>query len=280
MMGFTHFNASVLRPVLDRLGRTGQFLWSGFAGLAAFSLLAGVWQYGHEQWGAFILPSPLATLTATWAILSDAAAWSLIAQTVGRALQGFLLSAFSGALLGMVAGHSPATIRLARPLITILIGVPPIAWIVLALIWFGAGDGTVIATVVVTAVPIIFAGTAEGILSRDRKLDDMARVFGANAWRRMTSLRLRQLTVHLFPALTLALGMSFKVAVMAELLANVGGIGGELSAARSYLDITQALAWVMIAVIALLIFEYGVIHPVRSEFEHWRRAEVPWGIKR
>jgi NitT/TauT family transport system permease protein len=77
-----------------------------------------------------------------------------------------------------------------------------------------------------------------------------------------------------------SLGSAFKVSVMAELLANVGGIGGELARSRANLDIAGSLAWVLIAVTALIVIEYGLVHPVRAEFERWRAAAQPWGVKR
>jgi NitT/TauT family transport system permease protein len=98
--------------------------------------------------------------------------------------------------------------------------------------------------------------------------------------RRLTTLGLRHVAAHLFPALAISLGTAFKVAVMAELLANVGGIGGELARARANLDVAGALGWVMISVAALIAFEYGIVHPVRAEFERWRAAAQPWGVKR
>ncbi len=69
--------------------------------------------------------------------------------------------------------------RLAAPLITVLMGVPPIAWIVLAMIWFGGSDATVRTVILVSALPVVFMGAARGITTRDRLLDDMARAFGA-----------------------------------------------------------------------------------------------------
>jgi NitT/TauT family transport system permease protein len=245
----------------DRLGRTGRFLWSAWSGLAALSLLAALWQYGHEVYGDFILPAPLDTLRAMGAILSDPAA-------------------LAGAALGLAAGYSPATMRAARPLVTVLLGVPPIAWIVLAMIWFGSSDGTVVVTILIASSPLVFVGVAEGVTTRDRSLDDMARAFGAGPVRRLTTLGLRHVAAHLFPALAISLGTAFKVAVMAELLANVGGIGGELARARANLDVAGALGWVLVAVAALIAFEYGVVHPVRAEFERWRAAALPWGVKR
>jgi len=266
--------------VTERLGRLGRFLWSGWAGLAGLALFAAVWQAGHERFGAFILPAPLATLAAGRTIAGDPASWALAATTTLRALEGFALAGLAGTLGGIAAGYSPATMRLARPILTVLLGVPPIAWIVLAMIWFGSTDGTIVTSIVVASTPVVFVGVAEGALTRDRGLDDMARAFGAGPLARLTTLGLRHIAAFLFPALTVALGSAFKVAVMAELLANTGGIGGALAMARANLDVAEALAWVLIAVGGLILVEYALVHPIRSEFERWREAARPWGVKR
>ena len=115
-----------------RLGRVLEFLWSGWAGLAALSLLAAIWQAGHEAYGPFILTSPLATLQAVGQILADPGAWQLAAVTLQRALTGFLLVAGTGTALGLIAGYSPACLRLAAPLITALLGVP-LCWVILTM---------------------------------------------------------------------------------------------------------------------------------------------------
>ncbi len=269
-----------LYPVLDRLGRLGRFLWSGWAGLAGLCLLAAAWQAGHEAYGDFILPAPLATLAAAARLLGDGTARDLLVLTSGRALQGFAACALLGGAVGIAAGYSPAVLRLARPILTVLLGVPPIAWIVLAMIWFGSGSTTVAATILISALPLVFAGAVEGVVTRDRGLDAMAQVFGAGPLRRFSYVAAHQIAAHLLPALVLALGTAFKVAVMAELLANAGGIGGALARARAMLDISEALAWVCLAVVALITVEYGLIRPFKAELERWRDAAAPWGVKR
>lgn len=273
-------SSRLLARLLDRLGRLGRFLWSGWAGLAGLSLLAAAWQAGHEAYGDFILPAPLATLTAAARLLGDGSARELLALTSARALQGFAACAVIGAATGIAAGYSPATLRVARPILTVLLGVPPIAWIVLAMIWFGSGSATVAATILISALPVVFAGAVEGVVTRDRGLDSMAQVFGAGPVRRFLHVAAPQIAAHLLPALILALGTAFKVAVMAELLANAGGIGGALARARAMLDIAEALAWVSLAVVALIVVEYGLIRPVKAELERWRDAAAPWGVKR
>ena len=271
---------SLTAQAADRTGRALQFLWSGWAGLAALCLIAAAWQAGHEAYGPFILTSPLETLRAIGALATDPEAWALAARTLQRAVTGFGLVTIAGVILGVAAGYSPATLRITTPMITVLLGVPPIAWIVLAMIWFGGSDATVRTVILVAALPVVFIGAAQGIATRDRGLDRMAEVFGAGPVRRFLTVDLRQTTTTLFPALALALGTAFKVAVMAELLANAGGIGGALADARINLDIAQALAWVVIAVALLLIVEYTLLQPVKGEIDRWRRAAQPWGVKR
>ncbi len=272
--------SSLARRLADRAGRLLELAWSAWAGLAALCLLAAVWQAGHEAYGPFILSSPQETIAAVWQLAGMPEAWSVATLTLQRSVTGFALVAGLGLVLGLAAGYSPATMRIAAPLITVLIGVPPIAWIVLAMIWFGGSDATVRTVIVVTALPVVFLGAAQGIATRDRNLDRMASAFGAGPVRRFLTVGLRQTTTTLFPALTLALGTAFKVAVMAELLANAGGIGGALADARINLDIANALAWVLIAVSLLIAVEYALVQPVKGEVDRWRRAAQPWGVKR
>lgn len=266
--------------VLDRMGRLGRFLWSGWVGVAGLALFAALWQQGHEAYGDFILPSPLATFDATVALLKSEETWRLAGATTLRALEGFALTALLGGVLGLAVGYSAAAMRLARPLLTIIMGVPPIAWIVLAMIWFGSTAGTILTTTVVASFPLVFANVAEAVATRDRALEDMARAFGAGPLQRLRTIVIRHVTGQYFPALAVALGSTFKVAVMAELLANIDGIGVALAMSRSNLDVAQSIAWVVLIVAVIFVVEYGIVHPIRAELERWRDAARPWGIKR
>lgn len=264
----------------NRLGRLGRFLWSGWVGVAGLALFAAIWQQGHEAYGDFILPSPLSALSATADLLRSGETWRLIEASAWRAIQGFLLTAVLGGVAGLCVGYSPAAMRLARPLLTIVMGVPPIAWIVLAMIWFGSSSGTILTTTVVASFPLVFANVAEAVATRDRSLEDMARAFGAGPLQRLWSIVIRQVTSQYFPALAIALGSTFKVAIMAELLANIDGMGVALAMSRANLDVAQSIAWIVIIVTLIFIIEYGVVQPIRAELERWREAARQWGVKR
>jgi len=261
-------------------GWAARYVWSGWAGAAGLFCLAAAWQAGHEFYGSFILPSPLETLMALGEIVHEAAFAQAAKDTALRSLAGFALAVTIGTGTGAIAGYSFAAMRLMRPIVTVILGVPPIAWIVLALIWFGSTGGSAIVTVVVAALPISFAGGLEGVATRDRALDAMARSFGAGMWLRFRSVTAPHLISYLFPAWTTTAGTAWKVTVMAELLSNSGGIGGELATARALFDIPRVMALIVAVVGFALFTEYALLHPLRDRLERWREAGLPWGVKR
>ncbi len=272
-----------MRPIARSLvfgGWVGRYLWSAWAGAAGLCCLAAAWKAGHEFYGSFILPSPLETLSAVGDLVTGQAFATAARETAERSLAGFMLAVGIGTSAGVIAGYSFAAMRLMRPIVTVILGVPPIAWIVLALIWFGSTGGSAVMTVVVAALPISFVGGLEGVATRDRALDAMARSFGAGAWMRFRTVTAPHLVSYLFPAWITTAGTAWKVTVMAELLSNSGGLGGELATARSLFDIPQVMALIVVVVAFALITEYVLLHPLRDRLERWRDAGLPWGVKR
>jgi NitT/TauT family transport system permease protein len=75
---------------------------------------------------------------------------------------------------------------------------------------------------------------------------------------------------YVFPAWVAALGMAWKIVVMAELLATSDGLGTDLAMARSQLDTASALAIVVAMVGLLMIAEYIFLEPIKREVGKWR----------
>jgi NitT/TauT family transport system permease protein len=248
------------------------WLWGGWSAAAGLCLLLAAWQIAAEQLGPLLLPTPLQALTSLYDLASQGALWPELAATARRALLGFALALGIGSGLGILAGLSPAGALLARPLVTVLLGMPPIAWLVLALLWLGSGDGTTVFTVAAASLPVVFGAALQGVRTLEAPLADMARAFGLPWHLRVWEVGLPHLLAWLFPAAITALGASWKVAVMAELLASSDGIGAALANARSQLDTPAALAWVLCVLLALLVLEYGLLEPIKREVERWREA--------
>ncbi|MDQ2079587.1 ABC transporter permease subunit [Xanthobacteraceae bacterium Astr-EGSB] len=255
--------------------RAGASLRTPILGTAAAGLLLlALWQAGHAAYGTLVLPSPAETFWAMGKLATNGTLLPAVAQTAANALAGFAAAVLVGGMLGTFAGlWSPAR-HLLQPIATLALGVPAIAWVVLSLLWFGGSGLAVAFTVLVTTAPIVFAAATQGVLTLDGSLRRMARSFRVPWHVLMTDVYLPHMLTHLFPALATALAMSWKIAVMTELLGGTGGIGDGLATARVQVDTAAAMAWIVVIVVLLWMQDRLLLEPLRSRLEAWRR-ELP-----
>lgn len=263
-------NVAPWRKALAGLGAVGSYLWQGWGALASILLFLAGWELAAQALGALILPTPGQTLSTLWALWEAGQVLPEMLVTVRRALAGYLLAAFLGSVAGLLAGLSPTASMMARPIVTLLVGTPPIAWLILALLWFGAGDGTPVFTVFIACFPVIFIGAAQGARTLDGQLRDVARMFGLPWSMTVADVYFPHIVSYLFPAWITALGAAWKVVAMAELLATADGIGAALAVTRSHLDTTASMAWIVALVASLLAVEYLVLEPLKRHVESWR----------
>jgi NitT/TauT family transport system permease protein len=246
------------------------YLWSGWGALASIFLFIALWDVGNQIYGDLILPSPLETFQALASLMHNDIFVADLFITLKRVMIGFGISVILGTTLGLLAGFFVTASMVSRPIVTILMGMPPIAWIVLAMIWFGMGDATVIFTVVVASMPIVFIGALQGTRTLEDKYDEMADIFRVPPVMKFFDIYLPHIFSYVFPAWVSALGMAWKIVVMAELLATSDGLGAALATARSQLDTATVLAIVVVMVGLLMIAEYIFLEPIKREVEKWR----------
>ncbi len=252
------------RPAGDALGR-----WQGGAwGALGLVLLLGLWQWGALALGPFVLPTVPQTVVAIIDLFAAGQAVPELMTTAGHAVGGFLAGAVAGVLLGLAGGLVLPLGAMTTPVLIAILGTPPIAWVVLALLWFGPGGATPTFTVAITAAPIVFLAALQGVRSRDPRLAEMARIYRAPPLQRLTDLLLPELADHLVPAFATALAFAFKVAVMAEVLSGASGVGGGIARARAHIDLAQTMAWIVLVVLFLLAADAVLLAPLRR----WLRA--------
>ncbi len=246
-------------------------------GLGIFLVL---WQFGAMRYSTVVLPSPLETGAAIGRLATTGKLGSAILTTSFHLFSAFTLAVLMGILLGIIAGIQSWFNKAISPIISALQGIPPIAWIVLALLWFGSGSGTPIFTITVATLPIIFLGAVEGIRTFPTPLLEMARLFRTPQRLLLSDLYFPHLLSYLFPSLAAGLGLAWRVAVMAELLSSEIGIGAELNLARINLDTDEVMAWIAIVVVSIWVSEYLILRPLRRRLEPWRSAQTPTDINK
>lgn len=243
------------------------------AGGAIGILLAiAAWEAAAGRLVPLILPSPRVVFADVAVLLGSSDGWTVIAPTGRRAMLGFAAGGAVGLAVGVAAGLSRALDKVVDPILTLLMAMPPIAWVVLALIWFGITDTAAAFTTAVSAAPVLAVAARAGLVARDRGLDRMAELYGAPALVRLIDVRLPQMVTHVTPAAITALAIAVKVTVMVELLALADGLGAALARARVDLESTRAFAWIVVTLALVYGADRGVLRPLHRRFERWRDA--------
>jgi NitT/TauT family transport system permease protein len=226
-----------------------------FAGLGLIVLVL-LWQLAFTLGGPFVMPAPIDAFARAMDIVRTGAVWHPAAITTAHVLIGFGTGGAAGLLLGLAGGVIDDLGAALDAISTVILGIPPIIWIVLALLWFGPQGMVPAFTVAVGIAPVVFAGAIAGMKSSHPELDELAAAFDAPWRQRFFEIKLPQISIALLPALATALGFAWKIALMAEVLDAGSGIGGAIADARANLDTTDTMAWVVIALGLLLATDF------------------------
>lgn len=261
----------IYRPLIWRMV---DYIWGIFPALSALLICVAAWQWAHNALGDLVMPAPKVVFLRVVSILSQVER----AEVLGTLWRGFIaigLALALGLCLGFIAGLHRTLALLCRPIITLLLGMPPIIWVVLAIFWFGMGDVSVIFTVWVVVLPLVFAAAQMSLLSVPSALEEMLESYRVPLGRKLRYLYAPHLIRHILPAVIVAVGSGLKVTIMAELLGSGTGMGGAIGSARAMLDTVDVMAYVLIIIGVIMLVEYGVLEPVRRYFVVENRYAKP-----
>ncbi len=172
-----------------------------------------------------IFPSPSLAIRAaaerlTAETVADNLFWSLL-----RVFSGFLLGALAGAAVGIAAGWYRGFGAIARPLIELLRPIPPLAWIPLAIIWFGLGEPSKFFIIFLGAFFPVVTAAYQGMRSIDPMLLKAAQTFGLSGVPLLLRVAVPAAAPDLATGVRIGWGLSFGVLVAAELIAADRGLG-------------------------------------------------------
>ena len=112
------------------------FFWPTIAA----ALLLAIWHYSVVFTGTKVFPSPMNVRTGVVELLHKHVLWADIGDSLRRVALGFGAAVVVGIPVGLWLGWSAATYQVVNPTLQILRPISPIAWIPVAIIFFGVGD--------------------------------------------------------------------------------------------------------------------------------------------
>jgi len=246
--------------------KLSRWIWT-LSGIAVF---VSVWTAASFEIGnAVLLPPPAAVVGGFVSLLHDGTLLVDVVASIKRVLGGFAVASAIAVPLALVMAFSRPVELLLSPIITFLRPIPPIAWIPIAILWFGIGDPPSYFITAIAAFFPIFLNSVAGGRAVHAEHVHAARSLGAGPRALFLRIYLPSAMPHIATGLRIGLGQSWMAVVTAELIAAHSGLGYMIQANRLALE--TGLVMVGMCVIGLLGAAMSVVLEV---FE--RVVLVPW----
>ncbi|HEY6345082.1 MAG TPA: ABC transporter permease [Bryobacteraceae bacterium] len=199
--------------------RIESILWAALGGLAVLI----VWQAAAAQ--SAVLPTPWKVVRGFAELARKGVLVDYTFASLWRVARGYLLAVALALPAGAALGYYAGARRNMDLLIQILRPISPLAWMPMAVVWFGVGDAAPIFLIFLGAFFPILLWTAEGVRTVPRAF----LLAGRNFCGSHSAVVRRVLIPAAFPKILIglraALGIAWLVVVAAEMIAVNSGLG-------------------------------------------------------
>jgi NitT/TauT family transport system permease protein len=203
------------------VNRIGQI----FPPLAVAALLIAVWWVVIAESGSVIFPTPWQVLTGTAELVQEGTLWNHIGASLFRVGTGFALAVLVGVPLGLLMGWVQGAFTMINPFVQILRPISPIAWIPIAILWFGVGDVSPIFLIFLSSLFPTIVQTIVGVHTIDRQYLRAAENFGVSRFKLFHQVVIPAVLPQIIVGMRISLGVAWLVVVAAEMIALRSGLG-------------------------------------------------------
>ena len=201
-------------------------LRSTLLGLLLPVVTLAVWEW-RAQSGHLpdVLPAP-SLIGAQWVdMLLNGGLAAHTGASLSRALSGFAIGAFCGALAGLLAAALRPVEEFYEPIISLTYPIPKVAALPIIFAWFGLGDVSKIVTICISVFYPLYISMLAGAKSTPRAHIWAARNMGASPLQIIFRVLLPSALPQLFDGLRIGLALSFVVMFVAEMVSSNSGLG-------------------------------------------------------
>lgn len=193
--------------------------------LALIAAVVALWWWLVARNESPIFPTPWQVLSGAWELAQDGTLWEHIGSSLFRVGVGFGLALAIGIPLGLWMGWVEGVYRTLNPLFQMLRPISPIAWIPLAILWFGVGDVSPIFLIFIASVFPLIVQTSSGVHTIDRRYLRAAANFGVARGVLFRQVVIPAVLPEIIVGMRVGVGVAWLVVVAAEMIALRSGLG-------------------------------------------------------
>jgi NitT/TauT family transport system permease protein len=174
---------------------------------------------------SLIFPTPWGVVTGAFELLADGTLWRHIGASLMRVGVGFLLAVCVAVPLGLWMGWVRGAYDTLNPIFQMLRPISPIAWIPIAILWFGVGDASPIYLIFISSVFPMIVQTTVGVHTIDKRYLRAAENFGVSRTTLFRQVVIPAVLPQIVVGMRIGLGVAWLVVVAAEMIALRSGLG-------------------------------------------------------
>jgi NitT/TauT family transport system permease protein len=193
--------------------------------ITLLTLLIGLWWWVVVATDSLIFPTPGQVVAGTMELAADGTLWEHIGASLYRVGIGFLLAVLVAVPMGLWMGRVDGAYRTLNPVFQIMRPISPIAWIPLAILWFGVGDVSPVFLIFIAAVFPMIVQTASGVHTIERRYLHAAQNFGVSRSTLFRRVIVPAVLPEIVVGMRIGLGVAWLVVVAAEMIALHSGLG-------------------------------------------------------
>jgi NitT/TauT family transport system permease protein len=193
--------------------------------ITLIAVLIAVWWLMVSVTHSVIFPTPWGVVTGTWELLRNGTLWEHIGASLMRVGAGFGLAVCFALPLGLWMGWVRGAYRTLNPLFQILRPISPIAWIPIAILWFGVGDASPIYLIFISSVFPMIVQTTVGVHTIEKRYLRAAENFGVSRRTLFKQVVIPAVLPQVLVGMRIGLGVAWLVVVAAEMIALHSGLG-------------------------------------------------------
>ena len=201
--------------------------------LAVAVLFVTGWHLAVKVTGSDIFPTPGQVLAGTWELAEKGVLLKYVVASLFRVATGYLLAVFVGIPAGLLMGWFGRARMAFNPAIQVLRPISPIAWIPVAILWFGVSDAAPIFLIFLASLFPITTASMAAVQNIHLAYIRAARNFGIRGLDLFKKVVFPASLPEILTGLRLALGVAWLVVVAAEMIAVNSGLGYLIIDARN-----------------------------------------------
>jgi NitT/TauT family transport system permease protein len=193
--------------------------------MAVIAVLLAAWWLIVVETHSVIFPTPWQVVAGTIELIKDGTLWTHIGASLMRVGVGFSLAVLVGVPLGLWLGWVKGAYSTLNPLFQILRPISPIAWIPIAILWFGVGNASPIYLIFISSVFPMIVQTTAGVHTIERRYLRAAENFGVSRYTLFRQVVIPAVLPQIIVGMRIGLGVAWLVVVAAEMIALRSGLG-------------------------------------------------------